>query len=67
MRIDLQQGVRPEPALSVDGVLAQFVPDAPNGRTKLELPGYQPITGGIEPGMAPGTAANGEVGLSHGV
>ena len=27
----------------------------------------QPITGGMAPGIAPGTAAKGEVGLSHGV
>ena len=26
-----------------------------------------PITGGMEPGIAPGTAAKAEVGLSHGV
>jgi hypothetical protein len=30
-------------------------------------PATHPITGGSAPGMAPGTAANAEVGLSQGV
>jgi hypothetical protein len=30
-------------------------------------PATQPITGGMDPGIAPGTAAKGDVGLSHGV
>ena len=33
----------------------------------LPPPATQPITGGNEPGRAPGTAAKGEVGLSQGV